>query len=796
MDSGWHPSVTPRPLSLALRPVAPDSRAHVQPVLRRIELCGLHAALLVRFSHVAIVQAVALFPTRFAQPTHPRGYLQTTLQLPDTLSNFDAVRFDAVRLSFACGVLHQKLQASSNGIIPSQSDELEGRFPSGTHNLATNCLAILAFEAAAQAAMQANDPFLRDEYRSAARTLRINTHAHFMCDDERMYAYYTHCDDARGWACLAALAELPHGEKALEYCLNQLWVHDGVLTSSAHRVVWDRTTLYAIRAAFRVGLVDLATERLQHYAKQRLRYSPSAPFAVENNESWAQLSAESALFVSKITVQTLPSTSRRIRPVENWTTTGSVTQHQCSSCLSAKNRLKLHAVHTKPGKGFEGKMKLSTAATESGDDSESERQLVLTAAKASEFCPKHYRLIAPQKAWTHLDDISTLSSLDYVDLTGNRLTSLNGLRNNHRIKTLIVRGNNLSDLTPILKLSALRVLNIAENKFVSTDWLVHASFAGELVTLVANGNQIKELEGLSCLRAVKTLVLSHNCIENMVQTTALSSLTKLSLSNNEIRTIPDTLQRLRGLSEIRLAHNLISSLPSKVVLSSLTSLKILDLGHNRIESFEELEFVGNNIINLNIRNNPATREDGFLESIRKYCPKAEVIDGTRVSGGRRKLRVNRLRIAAGFPIENDRKFARPPPKEALDRLQKGNEMQSDDEKNQKQGNERNPSGRKEGLVSDNRPNGMEEKSLQTGKRKLASDDITEADSGKCLEPSDLIARARANVLGNAALKSLQNTSPQVQAMSILKQKRKRKKRKASERKESEADFGFGGSSKW
>lgn len=203
-------------------------------------------------------------------------------------------------ISFACGLLHNKLAQSRSGVIPSQSDELEGRFPTGEANLSTNCLAILAFETAAQVAVEANDPFLRQEYISSARTLRLNAHRYFACDGEQKYAYYNGCPDARGWACLAALAGLPDGKEALKYCLSKLWCDDGVLVSSSNTAVWDRTTLYAIRAAYRCGLVEIATEKLLQYSKRRFTQGPSVPFAVENTDSWAQLAAESALFVRVI----------------------------------------------------------------------------------------------------------------------------------------------------------------------------------------------------------------------------------------------------------------------------------------------------------------------------------------------------------------------------------------------------------------------------------------------------------------------------------------------------------------
>lgn len=422
---------------------------------------------------------------------------------------------------------------------------------------------------------------------------------------------------------------------------------------------------------------------------------------------------------------------------------------------------------------------------------EEEDKNILTAAKASEFCQRHYRLIAPRQGFTHLDNLSTLSSLDYVDLTGNKLRCLDGMRNNKKIKTLIVCGNRLSDLTPVLKCSAMRILNIANNTFVSTDWLIHASFSNELLTLVASGNQIAELDGLVALQSLKTLVLSNNCIENIQPVAALSSLIKLSLSNNAIRTIPTSFRNLRNLSELRLAHNRISSLPNKDVLRALKALRIIDVGHNRITSFEELCFDGNIVVNLNVRKNPVADEVNIVDRLQKWCPKLEIINGKRVSGGRRKLKRNHLRVEAGFPVDNDRKYARPPPSHSLD-------------KNAGGGNGKEVHGPLKPIVDD-RPRGMDgtrrnveeadsrTEDQQTRKRSREVDtDKSREGTEECLDPKDFVERAREKSLGRINSGTIQSAK--------AGEKRKQKRTKTHNGKgpslQQTLDFGTGRGSKW
>lgn len=209
---------------------------------------------------------------------------------------------------FVCGLLVRKV--AEGRVVLSESDELEGRFAAGDANLSVNCLAILGLLSGAEAAREVGEGRLAEEYEESAETLRKAVHNYFEVDEAKRYAYYKGCKDARGWACLTALAGLRDGLDALKYVLRELWVGDdrevgkrgeGVLVSEESNDIWDRCTLYAIRAAFRAGLVEEGSERLAEYARRRDSSIDALPFAVENNESCVQLSAESGLLIRVFT---------------------------------------------------------------------------------------------------------------------------------------------------------------------------------------------------------------------------------------------------------------------------------------------------------------------------------------------------------------------------------------------------------------------------------------------------------------------------------------------------------------
>lgn len=200
------------------------------------------------------------------------------------------------------------------GVVPSQSDELEGRFPSGDANLSVNCLSILALETTAEAISlvpntKASLIASRHKYLTAVASLRHRVHTHFSMSAPWRYAYFKGCPEARGWICLAATAGLPHGPEALRYALTTLWRQDtqalGVSTAATSSDVWDRCTLYAICSALQAredeGLEQLGMARLQEFARKRLTGGRSAPYAIENQGSGAQLAAESALVVRVVT---------------------------------------------------------------------------------------------------------------------------------------------------------------------------------------------------------------------------------------------------------------------------------------------------------------------------------------------------------------------------------------------------------------------------------------------------------------------------------------------------------------
>jgi hypothetical protein len=283
--------------------------------------------------------------------------------------------------------------------------------------------------------------------------------------------------------------------------------------------------------------------------------------------------------------------------------------------------------------------------SDSDDGAAGTTRVVLTTAKASELCPLPHRLLARKQQLTQVEDLSSLDKLDYVDLTDNSLTSLDGISGLCGLKTLIARSNRLTSSAAFSALSglpALRVLNLAENELTDTDWLMRAKFASTLNALVINGNRVAVLDGVAALTALETLVVSHNEVEDLGVTRYLPRLKKLSVSHNRLRVISPAIVTCHELAELRVAHNRLAALPDESVLASLSCLRIFDVGHNRLTSLEGLALLRTALEQVNVSGNPVAKgADACRASVLKLCPNVQIMDGTRIAGGRRKLRLAR-----------------------------------------------------------------------------------------------------------------------------------------------------------
>jgi hypothetical protein len=195
---------------------------------------------------------------------------------------------------------------TSAGVIASDADELEGRFPAGKINLATNVLAYGGFLYASRLAASLGDPVVAASLWSEAGALREAIGRYFSARVSGFdtYRYYDGNTVLRSWICLPLVMGIyDRAPQTVQALLSPyLWTRNGILTQAGDTTFWDRATLYAFRGLFCAGATDTCYRYFSDYSRTRL-LGEHVPYPVE---AWPegdqrQLSAESALYCRVVT---------------------------------------------------------------------------------------------------------------------------------------------------------------------------------------------------------------------------------------------------------------------------------------------------------------------------------------------------------------------------------------------------------------------------------------------------------------------------------------------------------------
>jgi hypothetical protein len=199
-------------------------------------------------------------------------------------------------ISWSLEYCRRKLNA--DGVVASDSDELEGRFPAGKANLSTSSLYYDALRSASLLARELGQP---DPYAAQAESLRGAIERYFGARVQGFdtYRYYDGNAKLRAWICVPlTMGIFDRKQGTLDALFSPaLWTANGVATESGEKTFWDRATLYALRGAFAAGETERALDFLDRYSMRRL-LGEHVPYPVE---AWPEgnqrhLSAESALY--------------------------------------------------------------------------------------------------------------------------------------------------------------------------------------------------------------------------------------------------------------------------------------------------------------------------------------------------------------------------------------------------------------------------------------------------------------------------------------------------------------------
>jgi len=197
---------------------------------------------------------------------------------------------------------YSRRHINEQGVVTSDADELEGRFPAGKANLSTNSL---YYDALISAALLGKQLHISNEqiglYTKEANLLKINIEKYFgaTVDGYKTYKYYETNTVLRAWICMPlAMGIYDRSKGTIEALFSpQLWTADGLATQEGNNTFWDRSTLYALRGVLQAGATKTAMTFLQYYSRRRL-LGEHVPYPVEAypEGNQRQLSAESGLY--------------------------------------------------------------------------------------------------------------------------------------------------------------------------------------------------------------------------------------------------------------------------------------------------------------------------------------------------------------------------------------------------------------------------------------------------------------------------------------------------------------------
>ncbi len=198
------------------------------------------------------------------------------------------------------------------GVIGSDSDELEGRFPTDRYaNLSTSSLCYGGLINAAKLARSLGEAEAARLYEERAKALEAAIDRYFgaTLHGFKTYRYSKGFDTLRAWICLPLCMGIStRAKETLDAMLSSyLWTEEGMLTcerseENTSDTIWDRSTLYGIKCAFLAGAGSRMIKPLSDYCRKRL-VCDRVPYAVEAYPEGGKrhLSGESALFARVIT---------------------------------------------------------------------------------------------------------------------------------------------------------------------------------------------------------------------------------------------------------------------------------------------------------------------------------------------------------------------------------------------------------------------------------------------------------------------------------------------------------------
>jgi len=164
------------------------------------------------------------------------------------------------------------------GIVASETDEMEDRYPTGKANLSTSALAYGGYRFAARLALDLGRTADARTFEARAESLRKAIDLYFGAQVEgfNTYRYYDTNTTLRGWILLPLAMGITDRQEGTVAALlsDKLWPgrHEGadILAESTRQTEWGRETYYALRTLFKVGRTEEAVDLTRRVVKAQI----------------------------------------------------------------------------------------------------------------------------------------------------------------------------------------------------------------------------------------------------------------------------------------------------------------------------------------------------------------------------------------------------------------------------------------------------------------------------------------------------------------------------------------------
>jgi len=176
-----------------------------------------------------------------------------------------------------------------DGIIASRTDEMEGRYRTGSANLSTSSLAYGGYCMAAHLARSLGKTDRAVEFEGRGIALRQAIETYFGAEVEgfKTYRYYEGNTTLRGWILMPlAMGITERQEMTVDALISdKLWparlTGGDILAESTRQTEWARETYYALRVLFKAGRTEDALKLTQCVVKAQI-FGNEGPYPDED----------------------------------------------------------------------------------------------------------------------------------------------------------------------------------------------------------------------------------------------------------------------------------------------------------------------------------------------------------------------------------------------------------------------------------------------------------------------------------------------------------------------------------